>query len=271
MPNAFFRAKLLWKTGEREAGFLLLNDYLKNNLGQPVFQLSSQLLQTSWLEQFENAVMVMLIDYRISTTPFSQVFSLIWDLDPSQRWIDFLLGRDLREDSNPEILANALISKASKGLLGPSPTERPNGGRAVLPIEEVRQVEFWGKLRVILLDRLPEAYSSCSKNFWAQLATQESEAVVIRFLHDLFVHFSHPIDVAETRWKVIVRDHRDYANAVLIALETLLNSTKDTDWLTEIVHIDAGFTFVSDGSTWLRILFSALEQQDFARLATVTS
>jgi hypothetical protein len=305
MPNVFFRAKLLWQAGEREPGFLILNDYLVKEIGQPVFVAARRLLYSSLDPgmSFEDAVWAMLNDSEILQAPFGQVFSIIWNLNPNQIWILLLLNRNFYNDdyfwsvygqnedfvikvsendfeierewatsllkNDFEMIADVLIASALKGILGSNASEGPNNGRAVLPLEDIQEVkeENWGSLKAMLLERLPKAYADCPPNFWTQLASNEPEEVVMRFLHDLFSEFGHSIAVAETRWKVIVRDHGAYANAVRTALENLLNRKYDPEWLREIVHVDAGFTTVKDGAAWIKALSMALHQQDFSELA----
>lgn len=305
MPNVFFRAKLLWKEGERKSGFLLLNDYLEKDIGQPVFIAAPRLLDSSLdLEMsFENAVWSMLNDSELLQAPFGRVFTLIWKLNPNQTWIQLLLNRNFYNDeyfwtvygrneefvtkvvendfqidskyatsilkNEFEMIANVLVASAVKGILGANASERPNNGRAVLPVEDIQEVkdENWGALKAMLLERLPKAYADCPPDFWTQLASNEPEEVVMRFLHDLFSEYGHSIAVAKTRWTVIVRDHGAYANAVRTALENLLNTKYETEWLTEIVRVDAGFTSVKDGAAWIKALSMALRQEDFSELA----
>ncbi len=309
MPNVFFRAKLLWQAGEREPGFLILNDYLEKEIGQPVFTAAPRLLDISLDSgmRFESAVWAMLNDSEILQAPFGQVFSIIWNLNPNQTWIQLLLNRNFYNDdyfwsvygqnedfvikvsendfeidrelatsllkNDFEMIADVLIASALKGILGSNASEQPNNGRAVLPVEDIQEVkeDNWGSLKAMLLERLPKAYADCPPDSWTQLASNEPEEVVMRFLHDLFSEFGHSIAVAETRWKVIVRDHGAYANAVRTALENLLNRKYDPEWLTEIVRVDAGFTSVKDGAAWLKSLSMALRQEDFSELSRTCS
>jgi hypothetical protein len=304
MPNVFFRVKLLWQAGERESGFLILNDYLEKEVGQPVFVAAPRLLDSSLDSgmRFESAVWAMLNDSDILQAPFGQVFSIIWNLNSNQTWIQLLLNRDFYNDDyfwsvygkndefvtkvsendfeidrefatsllekDFETITNVLVASALKGILGPNASERPNNGRAILPIEDVQEVKdaYWGPLKAILLERLPKAYADCPPDFWAKLAANEPEEVVMRFLHDLFSEFGHSMEVAETRWKAIVRDHGAYANAVRTALEKLLNATYDPELVTEIVRVDGGFAEVNDGAAWLKALSLALRQEDFSEL-----
>jgi hypothetical protein len=305
MPNVFFRAKLLWQAGEREQGFFRLNNYFKRELGQPVFMAAPRLLDSSLDSQmsFESAIWSMLNDSEILQAPFGNVFSIIWHLNPDQTWIQLLLYKNFYDDdylwsvydqndyfvtkvtennfeidrklatnilkNEFDIIVDVLIESALKGLLGSNAAEPPNNGRPVLPVEDIQEVKDtnWGLLKLMLLERLPKAYAECPPDFWTQLAANESEEVVIRFLHDLFTKFGHSMEVAETRWKAIKRDHEEYANAVLTALENLLNAQYDAKWVTEIVRVDAGFTDVNDGATWLKALSVALRQEKFGKLA----
>ena len=305
MPNFFFRAKLLWQLGERETGFLLLNESLEKEIGEPVFIAAPRLLDISLDSgmRFESAVWSMLNDSEILQAPFGQVFSLIWKLNPNQIWIQLLLNRNFYNDdyfwsvygknddfvtkasendfeidkefatsllkNDFEMIADVLIASALKGILGSNASEQPNNGRAILPLEDIQEVkdENWGPLTTMLLERLPKAYADCPLDFWTQLASNEPAEVVMRFLHDLFSEFGHSIAVAETRWKVILRDHGDYANAVGTAVENLLNRKYDPEWLTEIVRVDAGFTSAKDGAAWIKALSMALRQEDFSELA----
>ncbi len=305
MPNVFFRAKLLWQAGEHEQGFLRLNNYLKKELGKPVFGAAPRLLDSSLDSQmsFESAIWSMLNDSEILQSPFGNIFSIIWHLNPDQTWIQLLLNKNFYDDdylwsvydqndhfvtkatennfeidrklatnmlkNEFDIIVDILIDSALKGLLGSNADEPPNNGRPVLPVENIQEVKDanWGLLKLMLLERLPKAYAECPPDFWKQLAVKESEEFLIRFLYNLFAKFSHSTEVAETRWKATRRDHEEYANAVLTALGNLLNSQYDAKWLTEIVRVDAGFTDVNDGATWLKALSVALRQENFNKLA----
>lgn len=284
----------------------MLNNYLEDEIKQSVFE-AARLLDSSLDPEmsFETAVWVMLNDGEILKAPFGKVFSIIWNLNPNQTWIQLLLIRDFYNDdyfwsvygeneafidkvsetdfeidrelatsflvSDFETIADVLAASALKGILGPNASERPNNGRAVLPIEDIREVkdENWGPLKAILLERLSKAYVECPIDFWIRLANDEPEEVVIRFLHDLFSEFGHPMEVAEMRWRAIVRDHAAYANAVCLALEKLLSTTYDPKLLTEIVRVDGGFIEVNNGAAWLEMLSSALRQENFSGLKSV--
>ena len=283
MPNIFFRAKSLWDAGERESAFFLLNDYLEKSLGHPVFQDASPLYKGSPFGQprdFYTEVYLLITTYRIPDVSFGSLFRLIWILNPHQRWITALLEADLYsrfyfEESSEKLnirkaelnaIADVLVEAALKGLLGSDPNEEPFIRRAVLPIERIQEIEdwTWGPLKSILLERLPKAYAACSSDFWVQLAATELEEFVIRFLQDIFLDLS--VENGELRWKVIVRYRSSYANTVKNSLERLLSNNLDSDWLTEIVRVDAGFTSVTDGAAWLAALSLALRLEDFSDL-----
>ena len=307
MPNVFFQSKLLWQTGERRSAIEMLNSYLEKKIGQLAFVAAPRLLNSSLDPKmsFESGVWAMFNDNETLKAPFGQVFSIIWNLDPNQTWIQLLLNRDFYNDdyfwsvygenetfiekisendfeierefaasllaSDFETIADLLIASARKGILGSNASERPNNGRAVLPIEDIQEVKYenWGTLKAILLERLPKAYAECPVNFWVKLADDEPEEVVMRFLHDLFSEFGHSMEVAEIRWKAITRDHKAYANAVCLALEKLLNTPYDPEWLTEIVRIDGGFMKVNNGAAWLEMLSSSLQQKSFSELEII--
>lgn len=282
MPNIFFEAKSLWEAGERERGFLLLNDYLENQLKHPVFQDASLLYKEPPFgkpRDFYTEVYLLITAYRLPDVSFCSLFPLIWQLNPHQRWINALLEADLYsefyfEESEKrlnrqvelEIIADVLLKAAFKGLLGSDLNEEPFIRRAVLPIERIEEINdwTWGILKSILLERLPEAYANCPLNFWVQLAKTELEEFVSRFLQDVFLDL--PIETAALRWKVIVCYRSSYADTVKNSIEKLLADNHNFDWLTEMVRVDAGITSVSNGFVWLKALSLALQQENFSSL-----
>ncbi|GEM_PF-6742355 len=282
MPNVFFKAKYLWDVGDRKLAFLMLNNYFENKLECPVFQHTCEFYEIFHFGQpnnFYTEVALLVTTCRLPEVSFCCLFSEIWDLDPHQRWINILLNTELcsdyylaepseklRKNADFKLVTELLVKAALKGILGDNPNEEPFVRRAVLPIDRIQEVgnSAWGTLKEMLLERLPEAYSACPPDFWAQLALREPEEVVMRFFHDVFLDI--PVETAELRWKSIIRYHPSYADAIHNSLRKLLTLNGSPNWLTTMVKIDAGFTLVNDGAAWLESLSVALKKVNFKTL-----
>ena len=191
----------------------------------------------------------------------------IWRVELMQFGFDEALVEPLVQLAGFDAIADALSESAAKGLLAPD-FEGPNSGRPALPIEEIKLVkeERWGPLKQILVRRLTKAYADCPNDFWLRLAMNEPTDVLTRFLHDLFGKYSHPMDVAELRWKAIRQDHPPYATAAVVSLEHVLRTCNDPQFLSDLVRIDAGLMTVEDGKLWLGALSVALQTEDFGSL-----
>ena len=286
MPNCFFVAKRRWEAEDLAGGARTLNECLERELGGPAFEPHSRVFNSQYFARFDTGVAAMLSDEHMRKTSFGALFAVIWRWHPDQIWIgvsvdfnffehfdrfgfDEALVEPLRQLGGFEAIVGTLCDAAVKGLLAPE-FEGPNSGRPALPLADIERIkdERWGPLKPVLLKRLKEAYEQCPKDFWARLAANDPEGVLIRFLHDLFGNCPHPMDVAELRWKAITRGHPAYAAAVLTSLEHVPRTrSDDRQWLTDVVRIDAGFTSVEDGSQWLSALLMALRASDFTDLA----
>lgn len=284
MPNCFFVNKRRWGAGDLAGSVASLNECLEQALQTAAFAPAPRIFNSNHFARFETAVAAMLSDDQMRRTSFGALFAIIWQWHHNQIWIDVLLDFDffqqlerlgfdealvepLRQLGGFDAIVNALGEAALKGLLAPD-FEGPNSGRPTLRIADVEKVEEerWGPLKQMLLLRLENAYAQCPKDCWARLAINEPEDVLIRFLHDLFGNFQHPPDVAELRWKAIIRDYLSYATAASTSLEHVLQSCNDRKWLTDVVRTDAGIISVEDGRHWLDVLLVALRTADFAAL-----
>lgn len=287
MPNAMVVARLQWDSGSRLSGFKTLNNYLEVRLHQPALRISQQLLNSDLFERFFVALVKMMGDNRLLIAPFGDVFSEIWSLFPHQTTIDVLLAKDFSEpshgrifdletDDDPrfEAIVSALSKSAAKGTLGSNPSELPNGGRPILSIPMLRSVEYskWGTLKPVLIEELIAAYAKCPRNFWEIHSRQEPIDCLVRFLHELFIVYTHSIEDASLRWDLMQHQFKDYARSVQISLNTVLenNSSRPSEWYTELVQIDAGFPQVQDGHHWLTTLAHSLSSGDFATLKEIT-
>lgn len=280
---------MLWDQGNRQGGFDLLNSYLGGKLGSPPFIPRQQLFESELFSSFYHAIIKLMLDTYMLRSDFQVVFPEMWKLDPSQYLVVILLQKDFSKEVYSEMLdpfeevleleikngeeefsaiVDVLVESATKGILGADPSERPNGGRSVLSIQEISNVQDskWGKLKELLLNKLPEAYATCPPTFWEKLALEEPEDVFFRFLHDLFLIHCSPVEVVESRWKLISNYYKPYSKAVLESFQALLNSNYNEEYLLEIVHVDAGFILVENGRKWLESLYYALTKSDFREL-----
>ena len=287
MPNVYFKARMFWRLGERERAISLLNEYIEGKTNKIAFLPTKRYFKSDKMDWFDTAVSIMLNDGYVLRIPFGQVFPILWSLDPYQNWIELLLAHDFSKevdselfeeeepvdldnsDSDLRLIANALLSSAEKGILGSNSSEHPNGGRPVLPVDWVKEVDdtHWGLLKNLLLDKLPNAFAACPPDFWERLALDEPLEVLERFLHDLFLRYDHPLDVIETRWKVIRRDFAPYASASIMALSNVLRDIQNLDTLNDIVRIDAGILSTNDGKAWLESLLYAMQTEDFSNVS----
>jgi hypothetical protein len=217
--------------------------------------------------------------------PFAAVWTLIWELDPNEIWLSLLLNYNFEQEidsvwDEPEDMPAAstsqdfsklvavLLESARKGILSPNAIDTPNGGRAVLTIAQIQEIEEakWGILKEMLLEKLPSAYGECPSDFWQQLAITEPTEVVLRFLPNLFAYYNQTLETAQLRWQVITDRFEGFSTAVMTSLNTMLTANHDPKWLTEVVQADAGFTTVEDGTAWFQILQEALINHDFSKL-----
>lgn len=292
MPNAYFRAKYLWKHGEPRAGFDLLNHALRAKLGVDPFLWPAIVVESSLGPGDLEHVVWMLLTKRLPDSaqtylqaPFCRVFSAIWDLDPYSHRIhtlleyDFfvppdMLGVDLEEYAPPRndeadfrVLVETLGRSARRGELSADPSDQPNGGRAVLLLEWIDEVDDarWGPLKPMLRTELERAYAECPPDAWKRLATKEPETVATRLLHDLFARHGSTPKAAEPRWAAITKAKPDYAENAQLALRLLL-AQAPRDKLDEIAQVDAGRPDVSDGADWLARLAAGLVRRDFSGL-----
>lgn len=277
------KARRLWEGGERRAGFRLLNTTLAARLGAEPFLESEQLLTGTGLDSFYLALSAALLDNDYLALSFSSVFTELWNSAPLQILITILKLKDFSVPSfaqslglpDPpierfETIADALCTSASLGLLSPDASDYPNGGRAVLPLEDLEQADprRWGNLKSLLQTRLPKSFELCPPDFWNWLTRTDPEGVVVRFLYHIFGEYLHPESEAEARWAVVLEQHPRYAQAVRESLGLLLKAEHDEQQLTEIVRLSTGINSVKHGYSWLQLLQIALETAKFNTLQT---
>jgi hypothetical protein len=281
MPNALFRAKEVWDGGDRQSGLAILQQDLESEINQVAFEPEPRLFFPDSFGQFEGAVFSMLDSATMLKAPFGLVYAPIWRMDPSAQWIGLLRHHtfndplDFEEFADLELpplefafpaIVDTLTASARTGLLAPD-YEGPNNGRPVLRMADVDEIDDaqWGELKPMLRSALPAAYAESPVDFWERLADDDSEGVVVRFLHDLFLDHRPALDLSDTRWKLIVEQQPPYAAAVQRALEKLRASDHPVDYLTELVRIDAGL-LVDDGRAWLDQLQDALARGELMTL-----
>lgn len=267
MSSQFFQAKFLWDNGLHVESIEKFCAYLENQLNQHITK-DVDLMVSNPYTDFHGIARSLLFRKRTESFSLCRNFVIIRQLDRAQSWIDLLLSKDLSEDEYLERdslpLIDLLIHEAEEGILGPERRERPNGGRSVLPIEEIQQVDDqkWGSLKANLLRQLPAAYARCPPDFWQRRAKATPAEVVADFLHEILLGL-HP-ESAPDVMAAAVHAHIEFAKAVVAAIEILLSDASySQESLTETVRIDGGFREVDDGRAWL----SALKDDLLALLA----
>ncbi len=277
MPNPFFRAKEVFDSGDQQEGIAQLERHLESDIGEVVFEPEPRIFFPDAFGELEGAVYSMLDSPTMLKAPFGRAFAWVWDMNPHRQWLGLLLHHEFTDpldfkefadlelppiDFAYEAIVDALTESARRGLLAPN-YEGPNNGRPVLRLAEVESVDDqqWGELKPRLLDALPQAFTACPSDFWERLAETDAEGVLTRFLHDLFLDHRPPLDVTDSRWKVIVEQQSRYASAAQQALGAVLAANDTAEYLTEVVRIDAGRR-VADGRSWLQQLQEALVQRD---------
>jgi hypothetical protein len=293
MANTYFRAKLAWETGQMREGFALFEGYFRERVGQePVFLVPSYLVRSAHPCSFETAVAALLTSTvsmsaePLMQAPLGRVLPHLLALDPYGGWLDILVGYDFfappssgasdmedyapvpNSDEDLQLIVDALVGMAQRGLLSGDVRDLPHGGRPVLTIERIEAVDpaRWGALKPMLLAELPAAYAAAPADAWARLAAADPESVVARLLHHIVGRYHQVLSMTEIIWQLIQENHRPYGDAAQAALSTMM-ADSSASRLADLVRYDAGKPNVKDARAWLTALESALQDGDFSRLA----
>ena len=161
-------------------------------------------------------------------------------------------------------IVDALVASAADGTLSARPEDQPLGGRAVLALSSIEEIERpWDGLATPLLDELRAAYAAAPPDPWTDWATTRPAWVLARGLDTLLGQHSGRGEV-DTFWAAIRHRHASFATAVIAALDRI--DRDDVPALTRLVQLYADLDDIDDPTTWLAALRAALVADDFTHL-----
>ena len=286
MPNTFFVAKRAWEHGDPRRAIDLLVGHLAGHGVLDPFGDPDALLGSNLRVEFEEAVILLLTHAlpgsgsRVLQVPLARVWVPLFELDPNQRWVDFLLQYDFyarpteaeidsgtppppaHSSGDLEYLADGIAELARGGLLSPDESERGVGGRPILTLADLDRVPVsrWRELLPLLQQRLMRAYAEAPADPWPGLLASDPRGVAERFVHDLIGRRRTPPTEVAARWADIRRRRPSYAKAAVSSLRLLLD---DPDYdLIALARNDAGRVGQDHG--WLHDWVEALDVGDGA-------
>lgn len=289
MSNNYIKSLYFWKTGHYQQSIECLNNHLEYKLGQPAFTSHPNLLKGK-IANFEGVLSILCSNSPVLIAPFASVFYELWLLHPSSYLIAILkaqnffyhppfpydsetlkeLGLNIRiQSSDTEMydLAKLLGSYAKKGLLSNS-IERFSSGRISLRMEELTLIPElkWGNFKKYLLENLADSYLQCPKEFWYLFAVSEPLELFFHFLHHTFIDFNPTKNTVILSIASILKEHKDYTEAIKLAFEYILTEQKDITWYQDVIKYDMGLSDILNPTDFFYVLYQTFNTQNIDQL-----